>query len=356
MACLACPSASAPGMSTCDGGCEPGYFANYSTCTECPIGTYGAGKNLAICSLCPPGTFGTMRGANRSASCQKCPAGTFSEADGASSASTCTACPNGTFSSTLGSAAASDCKACDPGTASDLAASACYTCPSGTFQNASRQRLCLPCPAGTFASEPGQTACAPCSPGTFSDSAGARSCTACPAGQLQFAYGGSTCTACNASLQQLPGALDAVAATISAEVCSPLSQTIALSWLVIEDPSLLGASGVIVNAADLPTWLRVEFVAAKLVMLTSTMIPPSAANSTGSIVAVRLALNQTCRSEPWTAELRLLLRRTDPVVIAVGDRNNMGVVEAKACPSFFTRKKILLSPPWPMLFFFLRRN
>ena len=135
--------------------CPPGRYslAGSPSCSDCPIGFYGATSNLSTAACtgkCLAGSYGATTGmvvstcsgpcsvghycveGSTSPTATPCPAGSYSDSPGAVA---CTPCPGGSFGSTTGLATA----ACSGG------CSAGYACPAGSTNSTAVQ-----CPAGQY--------------------------------------------------------------------------------------------------------------------------------------------------------------------------------------------------------------
>ena len=199
--------------------CAPGRFAQcnttFSACIPCPTGTYStaAGSTSTSCSACPVATFGPTTGLS---ACLSCPNGTFAKSPGAS---VCAQCPANTFSVTPSTAM---CTGCAPGTYADRNGSgACQRClvlpylATWTAPSPASATLCpFACPGGTVFNG---TACGGCDIGTWSSSSAACfPCTNLPANAIYSGVGSSATTCaykCNAGYLPSP--------TTPATPCAP---------------------------------------------------------------------------------------------------------------------------------------
>ena len=194
--CIKCPSNStsmlaSSNISSCL--CEPGFTgspANYTKCSQCPLGSY---KNI-----------------QGSSACVWCESGKYADVSGLSE---CVSCPDNS-SSVIGTMSLVGC-ICNRGYTGSLGA--CSACRMGTFKNKTGPANCTLCDAGTYSNATAQssiTACKLCPLNTFSLDSGTPNlldcscnpgysgnntiCTACQLGTYKAVYGGSKCVACAA--------------------------------------------------------------------------------------------------------------------------------------------------------------
>ena len=347
--CISCPAgmySPSSGSVTCT-PCEPGFFASANgsaACLPCQMGSYNSdyGANASsMCQLCPAGTYGLSPGATSPALCIACSPGQYSRTLGATSfttcrlcrpgsfanssgTSTCAACPIGTASSLAGSSSPDDCLPCDPGYFADVAGqSLCEPCAPGSFQNESGGASCSLCPPGSAVSSSAATRCRSCDAGFFASVSGLAVCFPCPSGTLQLGRGGTECSGCPDSFTSLPAGVSTP--LLETDVCTGLSHAVVLNWGPVENPVLL-ASNVTV-ALPLPVWLFARVTGGSIIMLSSDMIPASAA-ANGSL-ALRLTVTHTCRADSWNTSVALQFNRVNPAFIS-----NQPTGSVQACPDF----------------------
>lgn len=169
--------------------CPAGAFEE----TDCPAGTFSAGKGLAAaneCTPCLPGYYCPNTG--MTAATTKCPAGYYCPSGSSSgTANTCTTghycplgasyaieCPAGTYTDTTGNSECLACPAgkyCVRGTVTPVDCIAGHYCPQGTrFSDE------FPCPAGSYSDTTGKAACDPCPAGNECPPGSSTSGTPCP--------------------------------------------------------------------------------------------------------------------------------------------------------------------------------
>lgn len=144
----------------CSGPCPQGKYCPLATIEpiECDFGTF-CPEGSAVETNCPPGTYGAGRGQTDISQCQTCRAGTQ--------------CPVGS----------SEEIPCAPGSHAPAAGSvSCTACPPGSYQDATQQ-----------------TSCKLCIPGHYCG-VGSPSPTACPAGYYAPLSGLNTSSQCAVSM------------------------------------------------------------------------------------------------------------------------------------------------------------
>lgn len=186
--------------------CNPGWYRNGDSCSECVAGTYKNRWGNNACPACAPGHW-SYAGQERCVACTvgqfapnlqispsigvpgspcyQCPGGYIL------SGGTCAGCPRDTYSS----AGSVECTQCDPGYGSVTPTGYCTVCPAGKVSfHASNKipdapNLCDRCPDSYFPvlsdgfgrSTRGGSECQPCAENLFSKSGDWR-CTACANG------------------------------------------------------------------------------------------------------------------------------------------------------------------------------
>jgi alpha-tubulin suppressor-like RCC1 family protein len=189
-----------PGMThTDDSTCTPcplGTYGYYGECYSCEKGKFSVDAVAKRCRNCPPGHF---INSEASLSCEACPAGTSSRGGTTS----CASCPAGTYSK----AGSKDCTKCPPGTSTNglTGQSSCANCTEGLYNAKQGAPTCSSCLAGTFSDKPGSVTCQRCPQGTFNTAANATSCTSCSSGSVAPGTGSTKCTPCDSFSASLDG-------------------------------------------------------------------------------------------------------------------------------------------------------
>ena len=162
-------------------GCQVGHykagFGNlaHHVCESCPLGTYAASPNMALCTTCANSTFQNLTGQT---TCQTCQAHSTSE-EGSTDSSDCKCLPGYYF--------CHDCQQCKP-------------CDKGFFKETTANEQCTSCESGYFTTTTASTSSDDCGlcPANFyleNDGNGGITCEACPpnSGSLAGGNGISSC-------------------------------------------------------------------------------------------------------------------------------------------------------------------
>ncbi len=202
--CVACTTIgatyrSAPGATVCADPCpagtQPETAGTVNECTTCAIGEYSVPGGA--CQACANGKYA----AAGSTTCTDCPLGTYGT--GSIAKSSCTSCGVGKYTASTGRTVIADCLKCPPGTYQDQAVAGglnmCKPCNPGYYSNldvaANGADACTICPIGKFAPSIGQSMCFDCVGGKYADTTGSTGCKECPLTQ-NCAGGASVCAVC----------------------------------------------------------------------------------------------------------------------------------------------------------------
>mmetsp|Transcript_13357 Transcript_13357/g.20137 ORF Transcript_13357/g.20137 Transcript_13357/m.20137 type:complete len:4168 (+) Transcript_13357:169-12672(+) len=191
--------------------CGVGEYSGVAgSCHKCPAGTYITKQDgrLEDCLPCPKGTFSSVVGAISNSTCSPCPIFTYGPLSANPKLENCISCVNGDYmiSNAQGLTEYDHlCRPCPAGTASEtplFGFSSCKACQPGFYSPIQRSTECTPCAIDYYNEYSNQTSCRPCPLGSGTAGPATRSadsCKVCPFGTYSLGNGCEKCPRGSAS-------------------------------------------------------------------------------------------------------------------------------------------------------------